>query len=169
MTDAPSFDDFVAARGSAMLRHAYVLTGDRHLAEDLVQEVLAHLYRKWDKVVSASSPEAYVRTSITRQFLSWRRRRSSGERVTDHVPEQAAYDATDLVDGDDVVWRALATLPRRQRAILALRFYDDRSDAQIAEILGVSQSSVRAQASRGIATLREHLATEGLDVAGGVS
>ena len=165
----PPFDAFVAARGSAMLRHAYVLTGDRYLAEDLVQEVLAHLYRKWDKVSTASSPEAYVRTSITRQFLSWRRRRSSGERVTDHLPEAPSLDATDLVDGDDVVWHALATLPRRQRAILALRFYDDRSDAQIAEILGVSQSSVRAQASRGIATLREHLSSLGLDVSGGVS
>jgi RNA polymerase sigma-70 factor (sigma-E family) len=165
----PSFDAFVAARGSAMLRHAYVLTGDRYLAEDLVQEVLAHLYRKWDKVAAASSPEAYVRTSITRQFLSWRRRRSSTERVTDHLPERPTLDATDLVDGDDVVWHALAALPRRQRAILALRFYDDRSDAQIAEILGIGQSSVRAQASRGIATLREQLSAAGIDVTGGVS
>lgn len=169
MDGAPSFDAFVAARGSAMLRHAYVLTGDRYLAEDLVQEVLAHLYRRWDKVAAASSPEAYVRTSITRQFLSWRRRRSSTERITDHLPERPTLDATDLVDGDDVVWRALATLPRRQRAILALRFYDDRSDAQIAEILGIGESSVRAHASRGIATLREQLSKAGMDVTGGVS
>ena len=165
---APSFDAFVAARGSALLRHAYVLTGDRFLAEDLVQETLAHLYRRWDRVAAATSPEAYVKTSITRQFLSWRRRRSSGERPTDHVPESgSAYDATDSVDDDDALWRLLARLPRKQRAILALRFYDDQSDVQIAEILGVGASTVRSQASRALATLRDQISPS--DVTGGVS
>jgi RNA polymerase sigma-70 factor (sigma-E family) len=164
----PTFDAFVASRGAALLRHAYVLTGDRHLAEDLVQEVLAHLYRRWDRVIATTSPEAYVRTSITRQFLSWRRRKSYSERPTDSVPEPpGTHDEAEDLAGDDVVWRRLATLPRRQRAILALRFYDDQSDAQIAAILGVSASSVRAQASRGIATLREQLTVS--DVSGGVS
>jgi len=164
----PSFEAFVAARGSAVLRHAYVLTGDRFLAEDLVQETLAHLYRRWDRVAATSSPEAYVKTSVTRQFLSWRRRKSSGERPTEHVPENpAADDATDEVAGDDALWRLLATLPRKQRAILALRYYDDQSDVQIAEILGVSASNVRAQASRGLAALREQVRSN--DVTGGVS
>ena len=168
----PTFDDFVIARGPALLRQALVLTGDRHLAEDLVQEVLARLCLRWDRVLAADSPEAYVRTSMTRQYLSWRRRRSSRERVTDRVPEEPPYadgsaDAPSTLAGDDVVWRLLATLPRRQRAILALRFYDDQSDAQIAAILGVGVSTVRAQASRGIARLREQLATS--DVTGGVS
>jgi len=164
----PSFDAFVAARGSALLRHAYVLTGDRYLAEDLVQETLAHLYRRWDRVAATTSPEAYVKTSVTRQFLSWRRRRSSGERPTDHVPESpSAYDGTDAVDDDDVLWRLLARLPRKQRAILALRFYDDQSDLQIAEILGVSASTVRSQASRALASLRDQLSPS--DVTGGVS
>jgi RNA polymerase sigma-70 factor (sigma-E family) len=163
----PSFEAFVDARGSALLRHAYVLTGDRFLAEDLVQETLAHLYRRWDRVVATSS-EAYVKTSVTRQFLSWRRRKSSGERPTEHVPENpAAYDATDEVAGADALWRLLATLPRKQRAILALRYYDDQSDVQIAEILGVSASNVRAQASRGLAALREQVRSS--DVTGGVS
>jgi RNA polymerase sigma-70 factor (sigma-E family) len=165
----PSFDAFVATRGSALLRHAYVLTGDRHLAEDLVQEVLAHLYRRWDRVVASTSPEAYVRTSVTRQFLSWRRRKSYAERPTDAVPEPRAtgQDSGDALAGDDAVWRLLATLPRRQRAILALRFYDDQSDAQIADILGISASAVRAHASRGIADLRQQLS--GTDVSGAMS
>ena len=164
----PSFDAFVAARGSALLRHAYVLTGDGYLAEDLVQETLAHLYRRWDRVAATTSPEAYVKTSVTRQFLSWRRRRSSGERPTDHVPESpSAYDGTDAVDDDDVLWRLLARLPRKQRAILALRFYDDQSDVQIAEILGVGASTVRSQASRALATLRDQISPS--DVTGGVS
>ena len=167
MPNEPSFEDFVTARGAALLRHAYVLTGDRGEAEDLVQEVLAHLYRKWDRVAVSTSPEAYVRTSITRQFLSWRRRRSSTERVTDRVPAPAAaLDMADRLAGADAVWRALATLPRRQRAILALRFYDDQSDAQIAQILGVSASHVRAQASRALATLRR--TTTDSDITGGV-
>ena len=164
----PSFDAFVAARGSALLRHAYVLTGDRFLAEDLVQETLAHLYRRWDRVAATTSPEAYVKTSVTRQFLSWRRRRSSGERPTDHVPESpSAYDGTDAVDDDDVLWRLLARLPRKQRAILALRFYDDQSDLQIAEIFGVSALTVRSQVLRVFATLRDQLSPS--DVTGGMS
>jgi RNA polymerase sigma factor (sigma-70 family) len=108
---------------------------------------------------------------VTRQFLSWRRRRSSTERVTAELPESAdAADTGDRIAGDDAVWRALSTLPRKQRAILALRFYDDQSDVQIAEVLGISASNVRAQASRGIATLRQQLTTTGMhDVSGGVS
>ena len=164
----PSFDAFVAARGSALLRHAYVLTGDRYLAEDLVQETLAHLYRRWDRVAATTSPEAYVKASVTRQFLSWRRRKWFGERPTEQVPEaDAATDSTGSVDDDDVLWRLLARLPRRQRAILALRFYDDQSDEQIAAILGVSASTVRSNASRGLATLRSQL--DPSDVTGGVS
>jgi RNA polymerase sigma-70 factor (sigma-E family) len=163
----PTIEEFVAARGAALLRHAYVLTGDQDAAEDLVQEVLAHLYSRWSKVAACSSPEAYVRTCLTRQFLTWRRRRASSERVTDDVPEPAAgLDPVDRLAGDDVVWRALATLPRRQRAVLALRFYDDQSDAQIAQILGVSTSHVRAQASRALATLRSQLTDT--DITGGV-
>ena len=166
--DDPSFDAFVTARGPALLRHAYVLTGDRHLAEDLVQEVLARLYLQWHRVAATTSPEGYVRTSLTRQFLSWRRRRSSGERPTEHVPEGTTpYGGVDAVDDDDLLWRLLARLPRKQRAILALRFYDDRSDQQIAEILGVSASTVRSQASRALATLRDQLSPS--DVTGGVS
>ena len=82
-------------------------------------------------------------------------------------PRAAHGDSSDTFAGDDAVWRQLATLPRRQRAILALRFYDDQSDAQIAEILGISASAVRAHASRGITTLREQLA--GTDVSGAMS
>ena len=170
MTDQvhPSFEGFVAARGSTLLRHAYVLTGDRHLAEDLVQETLAHLYRRWGRVAATASPEAYVKTSITRQYLSWRRRRSSGERPSDRLPENpSAFGGTDAIDDDDVIWRLLARLPRKQRAILALRYYDDQSDAQIAEILGVSASTVRSNASRALATLRAQ--TSPRDVTGGVS
>jgi RNA polymerase sigma-70 factor (sigma-E family) len=164
----PTFDEFVATRGAALLRHAYVLSGDRHTAEDLVQETLAGLYRRWDRVAAASSPEAYVRTTMTRQYLTWRRRRSFAERAWGDLPDQASpVDAITATDADDVVWRALGALPRKQRVILALRFYDDQSDTQIASILGISASNVRAQAARGIATLRTRVAAS--DVTGALS
>jgi len=149
------FDEYAAARGSALLRLAYVLTGDRHAAEDLVQDVLATAYRKWRRVGAADDVDAYVRTMLVRRHVSWRRRRWHGEVATgdaldrpasgDHVERQATHEA---------LWQLLATLPPRQRAVLALRYYDDQSDAQVAEALGCTVSTVRSQASRALAALR---------------
>ena len=84
-----TFDDFVQGRGRALLRFAYVLSGDADLAEDLVQEVLARMYRRWDRVTAMHHAEAYVRAAIVRQFLSWRRRRSAREAILAEVPEPA--------------------------------------------------------------------------------
>jgi DNA-directed RNA polymerase specialized sigma24 family protein len=87
------FEEFVAGRSLALTRFAYVLSGDRHLAEDLVQEVLARLHRRWPRVAAGGQPDAYVRRAIVRELLSWRRRRASGERPMAAVPECAdAYD-----------------------------------------------------------------------------
>jgi hypothetical protein len=92
MTEAADFDEFVHGRGRALLRFAYVLSGDAHLAEDLVQEVLARVHRRWDKITTMDHPEAYVRAAIVRQFLSWRRRRASSEKVLAQVPEPRTVD-----------------------------------------------------------------------------
>ena len=141
------FDDFVAARGDALLRFAYLLCGDAHLAEDLVQGVLARAYRRWPK------PEAYVRAMVVNEHLSWRRKRSSREVVVAATPDVAAREPADLGARDEA-WRLLATLPPRQRAVLVLRYYEDLSDRAIAEVLGCSASAVRAYAARALATLR---------------
>lgn len=150
----PGFDDYVAARGDALLRFAYLLCGDAHLAEDLVQSVLAKAYRRWPK------PEAYVRRMVVNEHLSWRRRRSSGEVVVAATPDAAAGGA-DLAERD-AMWRLLATLPRRQRAVLVLRYYEDLSDAAIAEVLGCAESTVRAYATRALAALRLDVEVHGV-------
>jgi RNA polymerase sigma-70 factor (sigma-E family) len=153
-----SFEEYVVTRGDGLLRFAYVLSGDRHLAEDLVQEVLARIYRRWHRMAHVEQPDAYLRTAIVRQFLSWRRRRSSGETPTDRLPERASIaDIATRHAVQDEMWRLLASLPRKQRAVLVLRFYEDLPDPQIAEVLGCRQTTVRVHASRGLAQLRQLL------------
>lgn len=149
------FDDYVVARGPALLRFAYVLTGDRHLAEDLVQEVLAKASRRWSRIEAADQPDGYVKRSIVNQYLSWRRRRSATERVVADVPD--GYRANSYADSHadrDLLWRRLAALPRQQRAVLVLRFYEDLDDLRIAELIGCAPATVRAHASRGLAAMR---------------
>jgi RNA polymerase sigma-70 factor (sigma-E family) len=154
-----SFEDYVVARGDVLLRFAYVLSGDRYLAEDLVQEVLARVHGRWRRMATVEQPDAYLRTAIVRQFLSWRRRRSSGETPTGRLPEPSTstVDTPTSQAARDEMWRLLATLPRRQRAVLVLRFYEDLPDESIAEVLGCRQTTVRVHASRGLARLREVL------------
>lgn len=153
-----SFEEYVTARGPVLLRFAYVLSGDRYLAEDLVQEVLARIHRRWSRMADVHQPDAYLRTAIVRQFLSWRRRRASGELPTDPMPErESTTDTAVRHAARDEMWRLLATLPRKQRAVLVLRFYEDMPDTEIADVLGCRQATVRVHASRGLARLRQLL------------
>jgi RNA polymerase sigma-70 factor (sigma-E family) len=153
------FDTFVVVRGPALLRFAFVLCGHRHLAEDLVQEVLARLHLQWKRISRMQAPEAYVRTAIVRQYLSWRRRRASTEQVMAELPDRT--DPSDLeqqLAARDEIWTLLAQLPRAQRAVLVLRFYDDLGDSEIATLLGCAQPTVRANAARALARLRSVIA-----------
>ncbi|WP_309229736.1 MULTISPECIES: SigE family RNA polymerase sigma factor [unclassified Blastococcus] len=156
-----TFEEFVDAQGAALLRLAFVLTGDRHLAEDLTQTALADAYRHWRKVTAAQDPAAYVRRMLVNAHLSWRRRRSSTERPSE-LP-----DRVDLADrpGDALAERdqlrtLLAGLAPRARTVLVLRYHADLDDAAIADAMGVSPSAVRATASRALATLRTTALTE---------
>jgi RNA polymerase sigma-70 factor (sigma-E family) len=161
-----SFDDYVQARGQALLRFAYVLSGDTYLAEDIVQEVLARLHRRWDRVTAMQHAEAYVRTAIVRQFVSWRRRRAASEAVLAEVPEPAgAVEPEHRLLARDQLWRLMAGLPRAQRAVLVLRFYCDLPDDEIAAHLGCGMSTVRSQAARALARMRTMLTEE--EVRGG--
>jgi RNA polymerase sigma-70 factor (sigma-E family) len=150
-----SFEEYVTAQGEALLRFAYLVSGDHHLAQDLVQEVLARMHGRWRRVERDGSPGPYVRRAVVREYLSWRRRRSSTERMMAAPPDQPTTHAPpDRVAEQDEAWRLLATLPRAQRAVLVLRFYEDLSDAQIAEVLGCAESTVRVHASRALSRLR---------------
>jgi RNA polymerase sigma-70 factor (sigma-E family) len=150
-----TFDDFVVGRGPALLRFACVLTQDSWLAEDLVQVALLKAHRRWNRVVRIEHPEAYVRRIVVNEFVSWRRRRSSGEFPL-LVPEVEQADGADALLERDLVWRILAQLPRRQRVVLVLRYYEALSDAEIATALGCAEGTVRSLASRAFEALRRH-------------
>ncbi|MFI7701995.1 SigE family RNA polymerase sigma factor [Nonomuraea sp. NPDC049480] len=143
------FEEFVRVRGKALLRYGYVLTGNADDAADLVQESLLKLSGAWRRVRNKDNPESYVRTIMARQHVSWWRRRRR-EHVTDDVPEGSYTD--DHTFGE--LWKELATLPRRQRVVLVLRYYEDLSDQEIADILGISRGTVRSQAFHALNALR---------------
>lgn len=152
MADRAEFDAFVAARSPALLRTAYLLTGDRHAAEDLLQTALAKSWFAWRRIDGA--PEPYVRRVIATTYATWWRRRWRAELPASELPDAGEPDRTGLVDTRDALWRAIGTLPRRQRAVLVLRYYEDLSEAEIAATLGISTGTVKSSASRALAALR---------------
>ncbi|GGL45493.1 SigE family RNA polymerase sigma factor [Planomonospora parontospora] len=152
MDDDSRFADFVAERADALLRYGYVLSGNPHDAADLTQEALIRLHRAWSRVRRKSDPEGYARTTMARLHVSaWRLRRR--ERLVWDPPEDAHLDAPPS-GAEQGLWRALEDLPRKQRAVLVLRYYEQLTDAEIARVLGVSRGTVRSHASLGLGRLR---------------
>lgn len=150
------FAQFVREQTAQLLRSAYLLTGNASAAEDLVQDTLVRLFPKWDRVMAADIPLAYVRRSLVNGFLNERRRPAARELVLSELPERA--DSRDIgadITNRDVVWRLLATLPDRQRAALVMRYFHDLDDDEIAESLSCRPGTVRSLISRGLASLRE--------------
>ena len=159
---ATSFEDYVTAHGAALVRFARFLVGDEHRAEDVVQDVLARAYLRWDRITRSDEPDVYVRQAIVNAARSWWRRPSNRERPTGETfnLDQAAPGAVDTEAVErDALWRRIQRLPHRQRAVLVLRYYEDLDDTTIAEILGCSQATVRSHAMRALNTLRGHLGT----------
>jgi len=148
------FAAYMQARQPALLRTAFLLTGDRHTAEDVVATALAKLYLSWDKVRERDSVDGYVRRIIANETTSlWRRPWRRREVVADALPERSHEERYD--DGRATeVWRAVTSLPSRQRAVVVLRYYEELSEAEIADVLGISRGTVKSQASRALATLR---------------
>ena len=152
MADRSGFDEFVATRSPALLRTAYLLTGDHGLAEDLLQTALAKCWFAWGRI--DGPPEPYVRRVLATTYATWWRRRWRGERPTGELPDRGDPAATAPVDDRDALWRALDTLPRRQRAVVVLRYYEDLSEAETAAALGISTGTVKSQAAKALAALR---------------
>ncbi|MBN6055072.1 SigE family RNA polymerase sigma factor [Nonomuraea sp. RK-328] len=158
MDQDPRFAEFVAERGDALLRYGYVLAGNPHDAADLVQEALVKLRASWARVRLKDNPESYARTTMARLHIrAWRLRRR--EQLAWDPPEREHHDT--LPDGDEQrLWHALAGLPRRQRAVVVLRYYEQLTDEEIARMLGVSRGTVRSQAARALAKLRDSVSAE---------
>ena len=157
------FSAYVAARSDGLMRLAFLLTGRRADAEDLLQTALAKTYLAYPRIRDKAALDSYVRrTLVTTQTSIWRRRSSRGEVMYADVPSPSVDDAyrsgpadiTETFALRDALWRALGTLGRRQRAVVVLRYYEDLSEAQTAEALGISVGTVKSQAARALATLR---------------
>ncbi|MEU8225116.1 SigE family RNA polymerase sigma factor [Kribbella sp. NPDC048915] len=156
-----SLDDVVRSTERRLLRLGLMLSGSRHTAEDLVQSVLARAHRQWDRIGGLEYPEAYLRTMVVNEYLGWRRLLMNREVPLAEPIERPAYDDLGSRQAQrDATWRLLARLPRKQRAVLVLRYYEDLPDQEIAAILGVAPVTVRTNAARALATLRDQLSAE---------
>jgi RNA polymerase sigma-70 factor (sigma-E family) len=163
------FEEFAAARSPALLRYAILLSGDREEARDIVQEVLARAMLRWRRLTRDGEPYAYVRRMVTNEFLSLQRRR----RRFLFVPLQqrnldgpGAPVAPSPVGTDDELWQLLGTLPKQQRAVIVLRYYEGLGDEEIADVLRCRPGTVRGYASRALATLRIQLTDHAVDARG---
>ncbi|UYQ63556.1 SigE family RNA polymerase sigma factor [Streptomyces peucetius] len=151
------YREFAANRAAHLYRSACLLTsGDTHLAEDLVQETLGRMYVLWGRVSRIDNPAAYAQTVLVRAFLTQRRRRSASERPVGELPDSA------LLDGDDPELRlallgALGRLSPKDRAVVVLRYWEDRSIEETADAMNVSSAAVRTRAVRALARLRDQL------------
>lgn len=166
--DDASFQEYVASRGQALARTAYLLCGSHADADDLVQAALAKAYARWPHIASLDSPDGYVRRIMANQHVSWWRSRRR-ERLTDRAPDVAVPDVTAHHATASALREGVRALPPRQRAAVVFRYYEDLDDAAIADALGCSVATVRSQISRALATLRRRYDDADLIVSGGPS
>jgi RNA polymerase sigma-70 factor (sigma-E family) len=156
VTESPDFADFVRRRSSAMLRSAWLLTGgDWALAEDLVQTALSEVWKRWDRISGMEAPDAYAHKVMVNTFLRWRGRRWTGEIASGRIPETGAVaGGFGQVDTRESLRWALRELTARQRAVITLRYFEDRSEAETAAIMGCSVGTVKSQSAKALARLR---------------
>ncbi len=152
MADTPGFDEYVAARSGRLLGTAYLLTRDHGLAEDLLQTALTKAWFAWRRI--DGDPEPYVRKVLVNTYASWWRRKWNGEQPTEELPETARPDhAGSSADAHDL-WQAMGRLPRRQRAVIVLRYFEDLTEAETARVLDCSVGTVKSQSVKALAKLR---------------
>lgn len=156
------FEDFCRAQLPRLLSYSVMLTGERELAADLVQDVLVKIHRHWARISATDRPDRYALRMVTNQYLSWRRSWAVRNIVpTEQIPDRAQPgDAATAYAAHEEMWALVAQLPRRQRAVLVLRYYEQLTDAEIAEVLGCSSGTVRGYAHRALARLRVDFASE---------
>jgi RNA polymerase sigma-70 factor (sigma-E family) len=154
------FTDFVVDHGPQLLRTACLVTGDRHLGEDLLQTALAKAYGSWARVRRADHPVAYVRRLMINAHLSWARRLMNSEQVIATLPDRAGGDLQAAHAETDEMRTALLALSPRVRTAVVLRYFDDLSEAGTAEVMGCSRGTVNNHVTKGLAALRTLLSTD---------
>ena len=155
--DDAEFAEWMALRQAGLVRTAYLLTGDRHSAEDLVQTTLTKLYLAWGRLADRHHVDAYARRALVNEHRSTWRRASRRPEVLAEAPPEITQAPTVYYGERESVWRFVQGLPPRQRAVIVLRYYEDLSEAETANILGISTGTVKSQASRALASLRNHV------------
>jgi RNA polymerase sigma-70 factor (sigma-E family) len=151
------FEAWLVAREPALQRTAHLLAGDVHTAQDLVQETLAKVYLSWDRIRDRERVDAYARRILLNEYrTAWRRPVRRREQVTDLVPDRPAEDQG-YDDRHDLVWAFVCSLPPKQRAVVVLRFYEQLTEPEIADLMGISVGTVKSQSSRALASLRAAL------------
>src|SRR3954462_8672771 len=159
-TRTPEFDDWVAARGPALLRLAYALTGNGPDAEDVVQEALARALPRWERISRVADVDAYVRRMVVNAHTSWWRKFRRREAPAGEVrPDQVVAGPGEGMASDERrrLWAACRALPQDQRTAVVLRYYEQLEYDEIAGLTGVREGTVRSRVSRGIAVLREEM------------
>lgn len=152
--DEERFADFVRAHSASLFRTAYLMTGDHQRAEDVLQDSLVKIYQRWGRIDQMSSPVGYARKVVVNQTASWWRKRSSHEAPV-LVREEAGWDGhVDEIAEHQRVWQAVLALPQRQRAVMVLRYYEDLSEAQIAETLGLAAGTVKSHSHAALRRLQ---------------
>ena len=156
------FAQFVGARWASLYRLAYLLTASPTGSEDLLQTTLEKAYVNWSRIVRMEHPEAYVRRMLANTFVSSRRRAWIGEQPWAELPE-SGWDSVEVPVVDrSLLWPLVCALPDRQRAVIVLRYYEDLTEAQIADVLGCARGTVKSQSSAAVAALRRALAASGI-------
>jgi RNA polymerase sigma-70 factor (sigma-E family) len=159
---AERFAEWAQTRSRALHRLAYLLCGDWHVAEDLVQEALARAALKWPRVEQLENPDAYVRRILVNQLNTLRRRKSWRTSAVAIAPEMAVPDGTVAHARNDELMTALRQLPTRQRAVITLRYFEDLPEHEVAGILGCSIGTVKSQSHKALQRLRQTMAREEL-------
>jgi RNA polymerase sigma-70 factor (sigma-E family) len=154
-TAEEQFREFYQASWGRLLRIALLLTDDHGQAEDLVQTTMMRVHTHWRRVQRSDVPEAYTRRMLVNQFNSWWRRRRVPELVSGYLPDRSVGDGQAAVDLHDQIWPAVRALPQRMRAVLVLRYFEDLTEKETADILGCSVGAVKSHTNRAIRKLRE--------------
>jgi RNA polymerase sigma-70 factor (sigma-E family) len=158
--DVTAFSEFVHVSSGRLFRTAYALVGDRQLAQDLLQEALVRTYVAWPRLRDETKAEAYTRRTIVTTLISWRRRRSFHERPVETIPDVAVVDDKDRLATQDDLWAQILLLPPRQRVAVTLRYCEDLTEADTAELMGCSVGTVKRQVSSGLAKLRSQMRSD---------